>query len=149
MSHEAKGLFPLAGGLGMPEAWCTAVVPYGPADAGASGMKTIKAKTTAAVRGMPLPMAHLHRSKPKQRPIFPTCLGDVKQIAGADFDAVSFAGWSPVSPVKNPCKSACSVVSLDAVARARAANLSKRTETGGIQTHCTARERFADVRPVT
>jgi hypothetical protein len=64
MSHDAKGLSPLAGGLGVPEAWCTAVVAYGPAEAVASGRRSA-IKTTAAARGMPFLMAHLHRIEPK------------------------------------------------------------------------------------
>src|SRR5213083_3002366 len=65
MSQEAKGLFPFAGGLGVPEAWCTAVATYGPADAAANGRRTIMAKITAAARGMPSLMPHLHRIEPK------------------------------------------------------------------------------------
>src|SRR6266508_2208314 len=70
MSHEAKGLSPLAGGLGVPEAWCTDVLTYGPADAGASGRRIIRADTRAAARGMPFLMPHLHRIEPKPWPIF-------------------------------------------------------------------------------
>src|SRR6266581_9238635 len=71
MSHEAKGLSPLAGGLGVPDAWCTAVAAYGPADAPASGRRTISpeatisAEATPAARGMPFLMTHLHRTEPK------------------------------------------------------------------------------------
>jgi hypothetical protein len=66
MSHEAKGLSPLAGGLGVPEASWTTVVTYGPADAGASGRRIIT-ETKAAARGMLFLMAHLHRIEPKNR----------------------------------------------------------------------------------
>src|SRR6266511_470752 len=82
MSHEAKGLSPLAGGLGVPDAWCTTVVTYGPAAAGASGIRIIRAETTAAARGMPFLMAHLHRIEPKRRLIFLTRPRRVKQFAG-------------------------------------------------------------------
>src|SRR5919201_4478971 len=58
MSQDAKGLFPLAGGLGVPEAWCTAVVAYVPAEAAASGRRIITT-TTAAARGIRFLMRHL------------------------------------------------------------------------------------------
>src|SRR5438876_12138031 len=61
MSHEAKGLSPLAGGLGVPEAWYTAVVSYGPAAAGsASGTVIRRAAATTTARGMLFLTAHLH-----------------------------------------------------------------------------------------
>src|SRR6476659_2099732 len=62
MSHAANGLFPLAGGFGVPDAWFTTVVAYGPADAAVSGMRTINAAATTAARRTLLPIAHLHRS---------------------------------------------------------------------------------------
>src|SRR6266496_2560517 len=65
MSHEAKGLSPLAGGLGVPDAWCTAVVSYGPADAAASGRRIISNEATTATRGMRFLIAHLHRIESK------------------------------------------------------------------------------------
>src|SRR5512133_888772 len=58
MSQEAKGLSPLAGGLGVPDAWCTTVVAYGPAEATAIGRR-INRTATAAARGMTFPMAYL------------------------------------------------------------------------------------------
>src|SRR5438132_459728 len=57
MSHEAKGLSPLAGGLGVPDAWYTAVVWYGPADAAASGRRSSSSEATAASRRMRFLMA--------------------------------------------------------------------------------------------
>src|SRR5437773_11350663 len=63
MSHAAKGLSPLAGGLGVPEAWYTAVVVYGPAEAGtAMGTTTSTAAAANTSRGMLLLTAHLRRS---------------------------------------------------------------------------------------
>src|SRR5207248_2617671 len=53
MSQEAKGLSPFAGGLGVPEAWCTAVATYGPADAAANGRTIMRAGAPTAARGMP------------------------------------------------------------------------------------------------
>src|SRR6266478_4793279 len=63
MSQEAKGLSPLAGGLGVPEAWCTIVVVYGPAEATAAGRRINRA-ATAAARGMTFLMAYLPRIAP-------------------------------------------------------------------------------------
>ena len=48
MSHEANGLFPFAGGLGMPDAWRTSVVEYGPANAVGSGRRINRAEAPAA-----------------------------------------------------------------------------------------------------
>src|SRR2546422_1412154 len=72
MSQEAKGLSPFAGGLGVPEAWCTAVATYGPADAAANGRTIIRAEATTAARGMPFLIAHLHRIEPKTEAILLT-----------------------------------------------------------------------------
>src|SRR5919198_5063335 len=69
MSHEANGLFPLAGGLGVPDACCTTVVTYGPADAAANGRRIISAETAAAVRGMRFLMEPSPRIEPNRRPI--------------------------------------------------------------------------------
>src|SRR5436309_4698747 len=68
MSHDAKGLSPLAGGLGVPDAWCTAVVAYGPAEAVASGRR-ITTKTTAAARTTPFHMRHLPSDRAETAPI--------------------------------------------------------------------------------
>src|SRR5437773_12030380 len=57
MSQEAKGLFPLAGGLGVPDAWLTTVVAYGPAEATAAGSRINRAAAAAA--GKPFLMAYL------------------------------------------------------------------------------------------
>src|SRR4051812_27284769 len=64
-SHEANGLLPFAGGLGVPDAWWTTAV-MGPAAAGASGMRTIKAEAAIAAR-MPFFMPHLPRFESKSR----------------------------------------------------------------------------------
>src|SRR5437773_1476445 len=69
MSHAAKGLSPLAGGLGVPEAWYTAVVVYGPAEAGtAMGATTSTAAAAKTSRGMLLLTAHLRRSTEHEWP---------------------------------------------------------------------------------
>jgi hypothetical protein len=64
MSQEAKGLSPLAGGLGVPDAWCTTVVAYGPAEATATGRRINRA-VIAAARGMTFLMAYLPRIGPE------------------------------------------------------------------------------------
>jgi hypothetical protein len=60
MSQDAKGLSPFAGGLGIPDAWCTTVVAYGPAEATVTGRRINRAATAAAA-GKPFLIAYLPR----------------------------------------------------------------------------------------
>jgi hypothetical protein len=64
MSQEAKGLSPLAGGLGVPDAWCTTVVAYDPAELMATGRRINRAATAAAA-GKPFLMAYVPRIGPE------------------------------------------------------------------------------------
>jgi len=47
MSQSPNGLSPFAGGLGVPDAWYTVVVVYGPADAGSARADAISANVAA------------------------------------------------------------------------------------------------------
>src|SRR4029450_11785406 len=72
MSQEANGLFPFAGGLGVPEACRTTVLTRGPADAAANGRRIASAEIATAIRGMRLPMAPSISIGSNRRPILLT-----------------------------------------------------------------------------